>query len=270
MKFGRKVSFTGYQICLDFDLRNRLWKNRLSLPGKGTVKIYDRNPKTSINPTLLAEISPTILSCGRMIAFWDIPEDFCPGIYYDSWEDFKVEGFSKSFCKVQQFYISNDLFSMEKYLKEDYLIEICPDTVFIDSLEYITFKMLKPSHLMFPPTEVRLIYSAISNQSFTLQIRKTGPGNNEPLKTNALFPKENVLIADIPVTAKSEFIEIPTFCDTAYFLFDTAGLKPGVLDFQLRLTLGEIKKVLRPLPLRVNTADLNDVSLRADPIFFTD
>lgn len=270
MKFGRKLSFIGHQVCLTLELRNRLCKERYLIENIGTVKIYDNDPKKHPSPNLLATLTPNIVGVGKLQAIWEVPEDLCEGIYYDSWEGLKIEGINKTFNKVQQFFVSEDIFSMEEFLKEDFDIELCPICVFVDSIEYITFKMVKPETLIFPDAEVRLATTTVSNVRFVLETRKIGPGITPDtlFDSNALFPTEPVIVADVPTVAKSEFIPIRSFCDTAYFLFDTRGVKPGVYWLQLKLKLGETEQVLRPLGLTVNELDLSDRLALINPAFF--
>jgi hypothetical protein len=260
MKFGRKLSFTGSRIFLDFQVRQRLCKEYLPITKMGTVMVYDKNPKSCLGAQPIATLTPEICSTGRLQAVWDIPEDACPGTYYDSWEGFEIDGKSKTYNKIQQFFVSDDLYSMEEFLKPEYDITLCKDTVWVDTKEYIVFKMLKPESLIFPDAEVRIVHSTVGNARFEMTIRKTGPGLNEPVQSNASFPEENIVIADVPLTVKSEFIPISTFCDEAYFYLDLTGARPGVYQLQLKLKTGEVEQVVRPVSLRVNSADLKDSS----------
>jgi len=261
MKFGRKLSFSGYTVCLDFSLRQRLCKDRMAMADLGVVKIYDAHPTKSVNPTLVATLQPQLVTAGRLQAFWNIPEDQCEGIYYDVWEGFKLPNITKSFSKTQQFYVSSDLFSMEPYLCPEYDIELVTDTMFVDTIEYVKFKMNKPETTIFPQAEVRFISNTLVNVALDLEIRPTGPGFNELVKTNASFPEQPVVMMDLPVTTKTEFIPLRTHCDEAFFLLDTRGVKPNIYNLQLRITTGEVRQVLRPTPLRLNAADLSDGTL---------
>lgn len=264
MKFGRKLSFTGHRILLDFNLRQRLCKDLIKISSLGTVTVYDKHPTKTVGAQVVATLTPEICSTGRLIAKWDIPENLKCGTYYDYWEGFSVEGSTSSVNKVQQFYVSSDLYSMEPFLKPEYDIELCTDTLFTDTVEYVVFKMKKPETMIFPDASIRLFKSTVAAARLELTTRTTGPGLNFPEQTNAAFPQEAIIIADVPVTAVSEFLPISTYCDEAYFLLDSHGVQPGLYYLQLKLNTGEVEQVIRPLALRMNAPDLGNLQVSAE------
>lgn len=260
MEFGRKVSFTGQKVKLELNLRNSLYKNHLRMLNIGTVKIYDKDPAVyPCGASLIATLTPQIYGEGQLYVIWDIPLDLPQGKYVDVWEGLSVEGLSTPFRVSKQFFVSTNSVSFEKILKSEYEVDMDPCSIYSDTCEYITFKLLNPEGCIFPPCEARLISTHNKEVRFKLDTVNTGPGEIFVTKTNDLS-QERVVLAEVSVTSQSEFFKIHTFEDTAYFLLDTQGVAPGMYQVQLKLITGEVKKVLRPFGLLINSSNLNDGS----------
>jgi len=270
MEFGRKLSFIGHTVHLSITIRNRLHKDVSMFSDIEAVKIYDKHPTKSVGAQLITTVVPTLIAPGRMIAIWEIPATLARGTYFDEW-NFKVKGISVK--ETKQFFVETDFTSFEEIITNDYKITLNPTTVFTDSKEYIRFKMEKPETTIFPKAQIRITSVAKLDIRFTLKIRKTGPGldNNNinqidsDVFINALFPGEPVIIAESPVVIESEFLDITSFEDTAYFLLDAVGVTPGAYNLQLKIFQGEEEKVLRPMGLRINDSDLADSLSLFDP-----
>lgn len=257
-KFGRQLSFSGNPVCLFLNLRNRLTKDKLLIENPGKVRIYDRNPKKCLTANLIAELDPQILSPGRMFAIWDIPAEQKECIFFDAWEGIELRDSKVTKDVIQQFYVSDDLCSMEECLQQEYKIKMTPDRIYVDTKEYIVFEMEEPKGLIFPCSEIRIVATTTAQVVMALQQRFAGPGLHEIFQSNARFPEEPIIIFESSVQAKSEFIPLCTFENKAFALFDTKGVSPGTYKFQLKLKTGEVEKVTRPFGLLIRDADFND------------
>lgn len=258
MNFGRKLSFIGHKIKLELNLRNRLCKELLQVETLGTVKIYDNDPKRHPSPNLIAELTPQICGVGQLYVIWDIPLDLCEGIYYDIWEGLRLQNLPTDISVTMQFYVSDDFLSHEACFSPEFKVEMSPSTIFSGTKEYIKFKLCKPDTMIFPDTTFRIVATTKTDVRFILEERFTGPGFNFPVASNALFPLQAVVISESTVTRGTPFLEMNTFEDTAFFLLDTSGVPAGLYSIQLKLSLGEVQKVIGPFGLTINEPDFND------------
>ena len=245
MVFGRRLSYPGSKLKLFLTLRDTLTKSKVNITSPGVVKIYDKNPKNISNQTPIATLIPGLLSTGILFVEWEVPVNLAEGIYFDSWEEIQTENLKNPEEIIQQFYVSEEIYSSEIILENTYEVKCSKRRIYTDSKEYVVFNLKSPEGSVFHATEARILTSGTNKVSAKVVLREVGPGLNPVVNSNALFPQDPVVILEETTEEKTRFFDIPSIDNKAYFIWDTTSLKEGTYKVQLKFSVGEEEHVTR-------------------------
>jgi len=237
MLLTREFSLPGRKSLLCCTIRDNISKVLVPIDDPGTLTICDKCG------TEVASLTPASNRAGRVFAEWDLPLDLKPGVYTEKWRDIKFQD-GRSLDKTLKLFVSDDPYCFEQTLMPDFDIRINKIVLYKPTIEAVIFTLDNPKFIIFPRTEARLSRTTTISVPLKVTVREGGPGLREPVQFISSFD-EPVIIIDTDITASSEFFELTSWEDKAYFLIDTTDMIATTYKLQLKIFLGEFEYIQR-------------------------
>jgi hypothetical protein len=246
MILTRELSLPGRITRLCCTIRDIVSKRLLPIESPGNVSITDKCGNE------VASLEPSIFKDGRLFVEWDLPFDLNPGIYTEKWTNIVLQD-GRTLDKTHKIFVSNDPYCFEQIPIPDFDVSINKITLYKPTIEPVIFTLNNPEFIIFPKTEGRLFRDTVTSTALPVIVREGGPGLREPVAFINAFD-EPVLVVDQLTSAATDFFELTSWEDKAYFLIDTTDMLKATYRIQLKIFLGEFEYVIKQF-----TFELKDI-----------